>query len=159
MSASIRPILAAEDEESDRLIMNLAVGRARLPHPLVTVRDGRECVDYLTSSEVFSAPALHPLPALLLLDLKMPRMHGFEVLEWLATRPELKALPVVVLSSSSAESDIQKARQLGAREYFVKPHSLKELVKIFEHIHERWLSTISHPTAVGQKTGMLQPEN
>lgn len=138
MSAMMRPILAAEDEETDRFILNLAFERAKLPGPLMTVNDGGECVDYLSGVGSFADRALHPLPALLLLDLKMPRMHGFEVLQWLATRPELKDLPAVVLSSSPDESDIQKARQLGARDYFVKPQSLDELVKILQQVHERW---------------------
>ncbi len=137
---SIRPILAAEDEETDRFILNLAFEKAQLPHPLVTVRSGRECVDYLSGVGSFVDRLLHPLPALLLLDLKMPDMHGFEVLQWLATGPEFKNLPVVVLSSSSDDSDIQKARQLGARDYIVKPHSFDELVKVLQQLHTRWLS-------------------
>ena len=138
MSALMQPILAAEDEETDRFILNLAFERAKLPGALVTVNDGGECVDYLSGIGSFADRTLHPLPALLLLDLKMPRMHGFEVLEWLATRPEFRDLPVIVLSSSSDESDIQKARQLGARDYFVKPHSLDEMVKILQRITERF---------------------
>jgi len=139
MSTAMRPVLAAEDEETDRFILNMAFERAKLPYPLAMVRDGSECVDYLSGVGRI-ADGVHPLPVLLLLDLKMPRMHGFEVLEWLATRPEFKDLPVVVLSSSSADSDIRKARQLGARDYFVKPHSLDELVKILQQVRERWLS-------------------
>jgi len=140
MSTIMRPILAAEDEETDRFILNLAFERAKLPGSLVTVNDGGECVDYLSGVGVFADRVLHPMPAVLLLDLKMPRMHGFEVLAWLATRPEFKNLPAVVLSSSSDESDVQKARKLGARDYFVKPQSLDELVKILQQVHERWVS-------------------
>jgi CheY-like chemotaxis protein len=138
VSIALRPILAAEDEETDRFILNLAFARAKLPHPVVTVRSGRECVDYLSGVGSLVDRPLHSLPTLLLLDLKMPGMHGFEVLEWLATRPQFKDLPVVVLSSSSDASDIQKALQLGARDYIVKPHSLDELVKVLQRLHERW---------------------
>jgi CheY-like chemotaxis protein len=137
----MRPVLAAEDEETDRFILNMAFERANLPCPLVMVRDGSECVEYLSGVGPFADRSLHPLPALLLLDLKMPRMHGFEVLEWLATRPQFKDLPVVVLSSSSADSDIRKARQLGARDYFVKPHALDDLIKILQQVRERWLAS------------------
>ena len=139
MNTPLRPILAAEDEETDRLILNLAFERANLPHGVVTVRDGAECVDYLTGVAPYADRTVHPFPALVILDLKMPRMDGFEVLAWLAMRPDFKDLPVVVLSSSSDDSDIQKARLLGAREYFVKPHALDDLVKILHTIHSRWL--------------------
>src|SRR5690349_9391672 len=100
MSIAMRPILAAENEETDRFILNLAFDRAKLPHPLVMVGDGSQCVDYLSGTGTFADRALHPLPVLLLLDLKMPHMHGFEVLEWLASQPQFKDLPVLVLSSS-----------------------------------------------------------
>jgi len=152
----MRPILAAEDEENDRFILNRAFEKARLPQPLVTVGDGRECVDYLRGVGSFADRVLHPLPALLLLDLKMPGMHGFEVLEWLATRPEFKDLPVVVLSSSSADSDIQRARQLGARDYFVKPHSVNELVEVLQRVHERWLAA-GNDSSDGAAVGRSHP--
>ncbi len=79
MSAPLRSILAAEDEETDRFILSLAFKKAELPFPLVMVSDGRACVDYLIGCEQFADRAHHPPPALLLLDLKMPGMHGFEV--------------------------------------------------------------------------------
>src|SRR5689334_21249912 len=140
MSNAVRTILAAENEETDRFILNLAFNRAKLSHPLVMVSDGTECVAYLSGARQFADRALYPLPALLLLDLKMPRMHGFEVLEWLATQPQFRDLPVVVLSSSSDDFDIRTARKLGARDYIVKPNSLDALVKIFQQLQERWLS-------------------
>jgi CheY-like chemotaxis protein len=140
MSEMVRPILAAEDEESDRIILKVAFQRAQLPHPLVLVRDGQEAVDYLSGTGRYADRSAHPLPALLVLDLKMPRMNGFDVLGWLAKQPEFKQLPVVVLSSSGDELDIHKARQLGAREYFVKPHHLDELIKIAHQMQARWLT-------------------
>jgi CheY-like chemotaxis protein len=148
MSTTSRPILAAEDEENDRFILKLAFDQAKLSHPLVTVRDGQECVDYLNGAAAYADRAMHPLPGLLLLDLKMPRMHGFEVLEWLATQPQFKDLPVFVLSSSSDDSDIQKARQLGAWDYFIKPHDLSDLVKILHRLQRSCLSAGSNPTSV-----------
>ena len=148
------PILAAEDEETDRFILNLGFERAKLPHALVTVRDGAECVDYLSGTGVFADRALHPLPVLLILDLKMPRMDGFEVLGWLARRPDFKNLPVVVLSSSSDDSDIQKARGLGARDYFVKPTALSDLVKILQSLQTRWL--LNTQTQGGQPSKTLE---
>ena len=139
MSRAPHPILAAEDEESDRLILELVYQRVNLPPPLVIVRDGQEAVDYLSGTSRFADRSIYPLPGLLVLDLKMPRMNGFDVLSWLATQPQFKALAAVVLSSSSDDSDIKKARQLGAREYFVKPHRFDDLVKIVHQMHAHWL--------------------
>ena len=140
MSEKPRPILAAEDEESDRMILGLAFERAKLPRPLVIVRDGHYAVEYLRGEGQYADRSAHPLPALIVLDLKMPRMNGFDVLAWLATQPEFKQIPVVMLSSSGDELDMKKARQLGAREYFVKPHSLDELIKIAHQMGTQWLT-------------------
>src|SRR5262245_26088323 len=121
------PILVAEDEETDALILRMAAKQAGLANPLVVVHDGSDVVTYLEGAGQYADRALHPLPALLILDLKMPRMTGFDVLSWLGTHPHFKRLPAVVLSSSCQDSDVAKARDLGAREYHVKPHHLGEL--------------------------------
>jgi CheY-like chemotaxis protein len=120
--------------------MELAFQKAKLPQRLVIVRDGQEAVDYLSGNGRYADRSAHPLPALVVLDLKMPRMSGFDVLAWLATQPALKEIPVVVLSSSGDESDMKKARQLGAREYFVKPHSFDEFMRIAHQMQMRWLA-------------------
>jgi CheY-like chemotaxis protein len=134
------PILVAEDEESDVVLLRMALEKAGVPNPLITARDGQETIEYLSGEGQFSDRTTNPLPGLLILDLKMPRMTGFDVLCWLAANPAFKELPVVVLSSSSYEEDMTKARQLGAREYYVKPHSLKQLVEILRQLAERWLA-------------------
>jgi CheY-like chemotaxis protein len=154
MKAKLFPVLAAEDEESDRFILQRAFERSGLNHPLILVRDGREALDYLSGDGAFADRALHPLPRLVILDLKMPRLSGFDVLAWLVARPDFKDLPAVVLSSSSDDADIQKARQLGARDYFVKPHSLDELVTIIRGLHDRWLSVTGN---FNSSTGVTQP--
>jgi CheY-like chemotaxis protein len=147
MSEKLSPILAAEDEESDRIILDLASIKARLRHPLFIVRDGQEAVDYLRGHGRYADRVFYPLPALVVLDLKMPRMNGFDVLAWIATRSDFKGLPAVVLSSSSDESDIKKARQLGARDYFIKPHAISDLIGILNSLQNRWLAPAisSHP--------------
>jgi CheY-like chemotaxis protein len=155
MSEKLSPILAAEDEESDRLILELAFRRAGLPQPLVIVRDGQEAVDYLSGKGHYADRSTHPLPGLLVLDLKMPRMNGFDVLAWLAKQPDFQHLPVVVLSSSADELDVNKARELGAREYFVKPHRLEELREIARQMHARWL--IGAKEADGDPPGAASP--
>ncbi len=140
MTEKLPPILAAEDETSDAMILKLAFQRANLPHPLVVVGNGQEAVDYLRGSGRHGDRSLYPLPGLIVLDLKMPRMNGFDVLEWLARQPECKEIPAVILSSSSDESDMRKARELGAREYFVKPHAFSDLIAIVQQLHTRWLA-------------------
>ena len=145
MNASSQPVLAAEDCESDAFILRLAFERARVANPLVIVRDGQEAVDYLLGNAPFSDRSKYPQPAIVMLDLKMPRMDGFGVLSWLATRRELKHLPVVVLSSSSAESDICKATVMGAQHYFVKPHAFADLVKVIDCMRTRWIETPTQP--------------
>jgi CheY-like chemotaxis protein len=127
-------VLAAEDEESDAVLLQLAFGRAGAPNPLVIVRDGQEVIEYLDRCLPYAEGDTHPVPSLLLLDLKMPRLTGFDVLAWLREKPQFKDLPVVVLSSSSHESDMKKARQLGAWDYHVKPHGLSKLVQLVKQL-------------------------
>ena len=133
------PILAAEDEETDALLLKIAFKEAGLPNALVLARDGQEAVDYLSGRPPYADRSLHPLPGLLLLDLKMPRMTGFEVLEWLATRPDLKDLPVVVLSSSADQLDIARALRTGARDCREKPHDYRQLTHLLQEVCARWL--------------------
>src|SRR5579872_1468914 len=120
-------ILVAEDEETEILLFKLALESAGLLYPVIVARDGQEAIDYLAGRPPYEDRPNHPLPALVMLDLKMPRMTGFDVLSWLNSQPQLKCIPAVVLSSSSYPEDIKKATQLGAREYYIKPHTLAEL--------------------------------
>jgi CheY-like chemotaxis protein len=140
--ADPRTILLAEDEETDAIMFRFALNTGGLTFPLFVARDGQEVVEYLSGSGQYSDRGRHPLPSLLVLDLKMPRMTGFDVLAWLKSRPDLD-IPAVVLSSSSYPEDIEKAKNLGAREYFIKPHSLVELTKLLQTATSRWLSQSS----------------
>jgi CheY-like chemotaxis protein len=133
-------LLAAEDEETDAFFLRYALSKAGLPHELVVAQDGTEVIDYLSGQAPNPGVTRHPLPALMLLDLKMPRMTGFDVLAWLQNRTEFKELPVVVLTSSPDEADRQRAHQLGAVDYLVKPDSLQGLVKLMQDLRERWLN-------------------
>jgi CheY-like chemotaxis protein len=134
------PILLAEDDENDVFLLQLAFQKAAVSHPLIVARDGQEAVDYLKGESPYGDRARYPAPALLLLDLKMPRMDGFEVLAWLDQQPELKGVPVVVLTSSAFEFDVQKARQLGAADYRVKPPQFENLLQIVHELKGRWLA-------------------
>jgi CheY-like chemotaxis protein len=139
MNTPLVPVLAAEDEETDRFILQRAFSQAMLNGPLILVPDGQQAIDYLNGAAPYHDRTLHPFPVLLLLDLKMPRMTGFDVLTWLKARPEFERLPVVVLTSSAHDSDIQKARELGARDYIVKPHDFSQLVDLMRQLGVHWL--------------------
>src|SRR5436190_12219367 len=136
-------ILVAEDEEGDALLLKMAFKRAASPHVLKIVHDGQEVVDYLTGEAPYKDRSQHPLPDLVLLDLKMPRMTGFDVLTWLAEQPKFKTLPTIVLSSFTQESDIRRARTLGALEYYVKPTEFSALVTLTKVFHTRWLESMA----------------
>jgi CheY-like chemotaxis protein len=133
-------ILVAEDEETDVIFLRHALRRAGSTHELIVTQDGKEAIDYLEGQAPYSDRTRYPLPALVLLDLTMPRMTGFEVLAWMQRRPDLKQLPAVVLTSSENEADQQRARALGAADYRVKPPDLTGLVKIVHDLESKWLT-------------------
>jgi len=133
-------VLCAEDEESDRIILRRAFSKAGIKNPLVVVPDGQEVIDYLSGTGQYHDRKAHPLPALLILDLKMPRRSGFDVLAWMSGRPELAGIPVVIYSSSMSEADMRATRQLGVKEYFVKPNDLAEYSKVVRNLYGRWIA-------------------
>ena len=130
-------VLVADDDENDVFLLRIAFQKAGLPHTLIHVWDGEEAINYLRRKT--SRNANQTKPKLLLLDLKMPRVDGFDVLRWLQACPETNSLPVVVLSSSTLPADKKKAKDLGAKDYFVKPSSIDELMTLVRALHERWL--------------------
>jgi CheY-like chemotaxis protein len=133
-------ILLAEDEEPDAIMFRMALEQSGLPYRLIALQDGHQIVSYLRGDLPYADRSRCPLPDLLVLDLHMPRMNGFDVLAWLAARRDFKRLPAVVLSSSREDSDVAKARQLGAADYRVKSHHIPDIVQILESLGSRWLS-------------------
>ena len=136
----LKCILVAEDEQDDMFFLRRAFEKAGLSHKLVHVNDGMMAVAYLLGDPPFSNRVEFPLPDLLLLDLKMPKMDGFEVLAMIRSEATLQDIPVVVLSSSALAVDMATAKKLGASEYVVKPSSPDELRKLVLQLEERWLS-------------------
>lgn len=124
-----RVILIAEDSEDDIDLLKIAFRRLGIKNPIQVVRDGQEAIDYLSRAGQYADRERFPFPAIVFLDLKMPRKTGLEVLEWLSTHPNCSILPTMVFTSSSQESDITKAYRLGANCYMVKPGALDELVE------------------------------
>jgi two-component system response regulator len=123
-------VLVAEDDEDDLFLSKRVLAKAGVA-PVFCVRDGKEAMDYLAGRGAYEVRADHPLPEVLLLDLKMPAFSGHEVLEWLRTQPELGNLKVYVLTSSDEPRDRSRAQAAGACGYFVKPLAPIHLRTIF----------------------------
>lgn len=133
------PVLYAEDDQNDIFFMQRAFEDAGIPNPLVAVTDGKAAVEYLSGSGKYTDREKHPLPCLIILDLKMPRMSGLDVLKWIRTQPALIDRPVIILTSSSGNTDIQSAYSQGANSYLVKPGKPGELFAIVRSLKDYWL--------------------
>ena len=134
-----RLILYVEDEPDDVLFMRRAFQKVGLGDSLRSVGDGRDAIEYLAGNGAYADRGQHPLPALMLLDLNLPVVSGFEVLKWLRERREFQALPVVAFSSSTRDDDKVQARELGASDYVEKPKSAAGFLKVAEGLKEKWL--------------------
>jgi len=132
--------LYVEDEEGDALFMRIAFQRAGLAEALQLVADGRAAIKYLSGVNGYENRSEHPLPAVVLLDLNLPEVPGFEVLRWMRRQPEHEATPVVVFSSSTRDEDKAKARELGANDFVEKPSSGTKFGEVVERLREKWLS-------------------
>src|SRR6185312_11200922 len=132
------PILVADDDAQDTMLVKLAVERASLGLQLSSVKDGEEAISYLMGRSQFADRHTHPFPKMLLLDLKMPRLNGFDVLSFVRKEPGLKQLPVVIFSSSDDPKDIQRAYDGGANSYLCKPHSNEDLAALLKALEEYW---------------------
>jgi CheY-like chemotaxis protein len=133
-------ILLVEDREEDVLCFRQAFKSADLRHSIIHVSDGEEAIKYLSRQAPYNDDALYPVPDVVVLDLKMPKRDGFEVLQWLREETALKPAPVVVLTSSNRDADIKRAKDLGAGRYYVKPVDFTKLVGVAKDINRRWLT-------------------
>jgi CheY-like chemotaxis protein len=131
-------ILVVDDSDADISILNRAILKAGIESRVLSLHDGQEAIDYLSHEDGFNERT-HPMPELMLLDLKMPKMDGFDVLLWLQSQPRLKRLPVMVLSSSQQDRDVDRAYDLGANCYVQKPSSLAGYTDIAEGLREFWV--------------------
>jgi len=147
------PILLVEDMSDDVLLLQRAFHRAALDWPIHVVQDGEAAIAYLAGSGPYADRTRYPLPALLLLDLKLPRRSGFEVLAWVRRQPGLHRLPVVVLTSSREPADITRAYDLGANSYLVKPAGADELVDLARTLSHYWLGLSERPTLTDTRAG------
>lgn len=132
-----RPILLIEDDSAAAELMRLAFRKAGLQRPLRVLSDGDEAIAYLSNLPPFENPAENPQPCLLMLDVKLPRKSGLEVLSWLRSWSTTRPLPVLMLTSSSSSKDIEEALRLGITSYHVKPVDLDGLKKLARTIRRR----------------------
>jgi DNA-binding response OmpR family regulator len=132
-----RPILLIEDDPEAAELLRIALEKAGLRRPLRILSDGDEAVAYLSGSPPFENASENPAPCLLLLDLKLPRRSGLEVLSWLRSRINTRPLPVLMITSSSASADIEEALRLGIRAYCIKPSDFEDLKKLARMIRRR----------------------
>ncbi|MEG4208339.1 response regulator [Microcoleus sp. Pol7_A1] len=142
----MQTILLVEDNPVDILLMQRAFRNETFANiSLHIVRDGDAAVFYLNGDGEYSDRDRYPLPAIILLDLKLPRRSGHEVLVWLKQQPELKRLPVVMLTSSKETIDVKRAYDLGVNSYLVKPIGFASLLEMMQSFNEYWLKYTELP--------------
>lgn len=124
-----KKILYAEDDPNDVVIFKMGVKRAALSHEVYIVDDDEAAINWLAGKGKFQDRTQFPIPDVLILDLKMPRKTGFDVLQWVRANPTFSKMPVIILSSSDEPADLKRATALGATTYFVKSASFKELIQ------------------------------
>lgn len=132
-------LLLVEDDPADALLTQRAFRKAEIEISIQVVKDGDAALAYLLGEGEYADRSRYPLPVITLLDLKLPRRSGHEVLVWLRQQPELKRLPVVVLTSSQESADVNRAYDLGANAYLVKPVGFAPLLDMIKTLNLFWL--------------------
>lgn len=145
MTASTGTILLVEDDPNDVILIQRAFRRCEIANPISVVSDGDAAVAYLAGEGKYSDRSKHPVPSLIILDLKLPRRGGLEVLEWVKAQAQLKRIPTVVLTSSRQSSDVSRAYDLGANSYLVKPVTFESLTELVRNLEGYWLSLNEKP--------------
>jgi CheY-like chemotaxis protein len=146
MAADNATILIVEDRPADVLLIRRAFMKAHIVNPLQIVSDGEAAIGYLSGTGSYADRQRYPMPALLLLDLKLPRKSGLEVLSWLRAEPEVRRLPVVVLTSSKESSDVNRAYELGANSYLLKPVTFESLLELIKTLRLYWIEMNELPS-------------
>src|SRR6266704_2300137 len=140
-------ILLAEDREDEVVLLRRAFAEANFVNPLQVVSNGEEAIAYLQGEGKYANRDEYPLPSLVLLDLKMPRKDGFEVLQWINHQPHLRGLRVVVLTASDSIRDVNRAYQLGANSFLVKPVDFAHFVEVTQALKGYWVWMSQEPDA------------
>jgi CheY-like chemotaxis protein len=153
MSLNERPItiLMAEDDPDDRVLAQEALEESRLANDLHFVTDGEELLDYLYRRGKFTNPDDAPRPGLILLDLNMPRKDGREAIREIKADPNLRRIPIVVLTTSKAEEDIYRSYDLGVSSFIIKPAAFESLVDIMKTLSKYWFEVVELPKATAKE--------
>lgn len=138
-------ILIADDDQDDCLLTREAFEECRVRNPLHFVHDGEELLDYLLHRPPYEDEVRYPLPGLILLDLNMPRMDGREALQAIKSDPRLRAIPVVILTTSSAEEDIVCSYNTGGNSFISKPVTYTGLLDVVKTLRRYWLEIVELP--------------
>jgi CheY-like chemotaxis protein len=133
MTKPISTVLLVEDNNEDVFLLRRALRATTIECSVQTAEDGEEAISYLGGTGKYADRSIYPFPSLVLLDLKLPYVNGFEVLAWMATQPTCKDLRLIILTSSGEDPDRNKAAQFGIREYFLKPPT-RDLVAAVERV-------------------------
>jgi CheY-like chemotaxis protein len=141
-----RTILVAEDDPNDQFFIEKELKKLDIPVQVRFVNDGEQAIAYFLSLGKFADPAQFPKPDVIFIDLKMPRLNGFELLQWLRKHKVAERLLTVVVSSSSLQEDIDKAYDLGAKAYLVKPATVQDYAKVFRITGEFFLEHAQQPS-------------
>lgn len=138
-------ILLVEDDPNDVILVKRAFEKAGIANPIQVVDNGEDAQAYILGLDRFSDRKKYSLPEVILLDLKLPRKSGLEVLAWLKHQPNLKRIPVIVLTSSSERRDIDKAYELGVNSYLIKPVEFDDLLELVKKLKVYWLEMNNRP--------------
>jgi CheY-like chemotaxis protein len=149
-------ILWVEDDPDDVLLIGRAIRKAGLEPPAL-VRDGGEAVAYLSGSGRYADRGVHPFPTLILLDLKLPRMSGFEVLRWIREHDQTSRVPVVIFTSSRERMDIDRAYTLGANAYLLKSVDHEHLVDALRRVGAFWMDLNLNPSGPDREIAASAP--
>jgi CheY-like chemotaxis protein len=146
----LRTILLVEDESSDAALLLRGFEKAKVLNPIIHLTNGDEALGYLAGVRQYADRRKYPLPALILLDLKLPGMTGIQLLQWMRVQGEIKRIPVVVLTGNDDPDTINAAYDLGANSYLVKPGNNAEIARMVEAIQRYWVKLNEPPQLVMQ---------
>jgi CheY-like chemotaxis protein len=132
------PILQVEDDENDVLLLRYVFRTAGITSPVCSVASGQEAMDYLAGTGEFADRGRFPFPGLVLLDIKLPRVGGLEVLQWIRAHPQLRTLVVIMFTASASQREIDDAYALGANSFVIKPAGTKELTELIRALNAYW---------------------